>query len=77
MKEPTYDAILELYLANYGTTENWVRSYGGEVVFKESDIDQKLDKSSKLKITFSRDIKFPRELVAEWDPAYREEVPTL
>ena len=75
MKEVTYDGILGLFMANYGTPENWLRSYGGSVKF--GDVDQSLSKSSEIKIKFSRPIVFPRELISVYDPSYRENVPKL
>ena len=44
IKEVTYDEILDQFLGDYGTIENWVRSYGGEVVFDQ--IDHSLHKSN-------------------------------
>ena len=52
-----------------------MRSYGGEAKIDEPD--QELPKSNEIKISFSREIKYPRELVAEFDPGFREEVPML
>ena len=62
-------------MANYGTTENWLRSYGGEVEFENTDTE--LDKSGEIKIKFSRPVVFPRELLVDFDTGYREYPPEL
>lgn len=74
-KEVTYEGVLGLFLANYGTVDNYVRSYGGEAKIDEPD--QELPKSNQITIRFSREIKYPRELVSKFDPGFREEVPVL
>ena len=77
IKEVTYDSILKVFLKSYGTKDNWIRSYGGEVVIKEEDVDQKLQKSGEVTVKFSRELKLPRELIQKWDPTFRENVPSL
>ena len=32
-KEASYDDLLSTFMKTYGTAENWLRSYGGEVKF--------------------------------------------
>jgi len=69
----TYESILGLFLTNYGTVENYVRSYGGQVSIGEQD--RKLPKNNEVHLQFNREIKFPRELLAEFDPTFQEIAP--
>ena len=60
----------------YGTTENYLRSYGGPVEV-ENQSEQKLGDSGEISISFGRDIVYPRELISKYDPSYQESVPKL
>ena len=58
-------------MANYGTDENWLQSYGGDVVITTKDeSDSKLDESGQIKIKFSRPIVFPNFLMRQFDDTY-------
>ena len=58
-------------MANYGTDENWLKSYGGDVnTITEDDSDTKLDQSGLIKIKFSRPIVFPNFLIRQFDGTY-------
>ena len=62
LEEPEYEDVLERYLELYGTTENWLRSYGGPVSIDQWDDDEEhvLDDSGEIIISFSRELVFPR-----------------
>ena len=61
----TYDELRDMFLTqSYGTEDNYQRSYGGEV----EDSGSKVSSRGILTITFNRDIVFPRELLAEYEP---------
>jgi len=52
-----------------------LRSYGGAVTTKAAEAQ--LGDSSEITINFSREIKFPREVLQQYDMAYQEKVPEL
>mmetsp|Transcript_8669 Transcript_8669/g.10696 ORF Transcript_8669/g.10696 Transcript_8669/m.10696 type:complete len:120 (-) Transcript_8669:2511-2870(-) len=39
LQEPTYESVLKFFLANYGTLDNYLRSYGGPVLAQAPDPD--------------------------------------
>lgn len=63
-------------MADYGSTENYLRSYGG-LVEVENQSEQQLGDSGEISISFGRDIVYPRELIIKYDPTYQESVPKL
>jgi len=73
LKEPSKAKIEELYMASYGTVENYLRSYGGAV----SVAQVSLSKDFELTVTFSRALAYPRDLLVEYDPTFKEVVPKL
>ena len=64
-------------MKDYGTLENYIRSYGGAVETKKHESPLKKDK--KITLSFGRPIIFPRHMIEKYDPVYREEdlVPKL
>ena len=67
----------ERFLSFYGTVDNFLRSYGGPVSGNPNDDSQKLEESGEIKVSFSREIKFPRDLLLQFDLTYQEQVPEL
>ena len=64
-----YEDFLDEFMAEYGTTENYLRAYGGSVMTTEAH----MSKNGKLTIPFSRPIVFPLDLLADFDSSYTEE----
>ena len=64
-------------MKDYGTLENYIRSYGGAVETKKHESPLKKDK--KISLSFGRSIIFPRHMIEKYDPVYQEEdhVPKL
>ena len=76
--EMTFDKLYDMFMANYGTKENFIRSYGGPVNTNDNEKDSgDVSDSGLLNISFSRPIQFPYELLKEFDAAYEEQVPPL
>ena len=74
----TFDKLYDMFMANYGTSENYLRSYGGPVDTKDDDQDSGgVSDLGLLNLSFSRPIQYPRELMKEFDPVYTEKVPPL
>ena len=65
--------MVDKFMEGYGTEENYLRAYGGQVEFPEPEIS----KNGNLKIVFSRSIVFPQELIADYNSDYIEVVPEL
>lgn len=57
----------------YGTPENYLRCYGGEVKASSPSMDA----DGNLSLVFSRPIVFPQELLVDFEPDYVEDVPPL
>ena len=58
--------MVDSYLRSYGTEENFLRAFGGQVEFPEP----KADSQGHLSIAFSRPVVFPTALVSEYDAGY-------
>lgn len=56
-------------MKDYGTLENYIRSYGGLV---ETTVPKtgSLGKDNKVTLIFSRPVIFPRNLIESFDPGY-------
>ena len=65
--------MIEHYLDSYGTEENYLRVYGGQVEFPEPTASE----TGELVIKFSRPIVFPESLIAPYNSEYVEQVPRL
>lgn len=65
--------MIDKYLETYGTVENYLRVYGGQVEFPEP----KFDTHGRLSIAFSRPVVFPAALIAEYNSDYIELLPEL
>ena len=65
--------MIDKFLESYGTAENFLRAYGGQVDFPEPELSQ----DGLLQIAFSRPIVFPTSLISEYDSDYIEVVPEL
>jgi hypothetical protein len=59
--------MYELFMANYGTAENYLRCYGGVVEASETSMTD----GGELTISFNRDIVYPRELLSAFDLSYK------
>ena len=57
----------------YGTSANYLRSYGGRVAPTEATVSD----NGALVVSFNRKIVYPLSLIQKYDPFYREEVPAL
>ena len=58
--------MVDSYLRSYGTEENFLRAFGGQVEFPVP----KADSHGHLSIAFSRPVVFPTALVSEYDASY-------
>ena len=58
--------MVDSFLRSYGTEENFLRAFGGQVEFPEPTADS----NGGLSIAFSRPIVFPTALVSEYDASY-------
>ena len=65
--------MIDQFLENYGTEENFLRAYGGAVEFPEPLIDN----NGYLDIIFSRPVVFPASLIVEYNSDYEEVIPEL
>ena len=67
--------MVDKFLENYGTVDNYLRVYGGSVISDNSK--SKSDQNGNFGIYFSRPVIFPTKLIQEYNSAYIEEVPEL
>ena len=65
--------MIDKFLEDYGSPENFLRVFGGQVEFPEPSFD----KSGHLSISFSRPIVFPTDLINEYDSSYVKVAPPL
>ena len=62
-------------MANYGTTSNYVRCYGGTL---SQDLGKTtMSDTGSVSLVFTRAVHYPRELMTEFDLSYIEQVPLL
>ena len=71
----TYDDFEKIFLESYGTNENYLEAFGGEVT--QEDEGTGIDKNGLLTVTFSRAIQYPDALMKPFDKIYKEMVPDL
>ena len=71
----TYERLYDMFMANYGTLDNYLRCYGGSVSPIENE--NGVSDIGKLEIQLSRPVQYPTELLAEFDFMYQEDVPHL
>ena len=69
----SFDDVYDLFMRDYGTEENYLRVFGGQVTIKSAEVSEE----GKLKLVFSRGVVFPVELVLEYNPGYNERIPVL
>ena len=65
--------MIDKFMEDYGTLENYLRCYGGLVSVAKSESD----KTGNLVIYFNRPVVFPTELIKKYNSAYFEHVPEL
>ena len=65
--------MIDKFLEDYDTIENYQRVFGGQIEFKEP----KIDTQGHLSISFSRPVLFPTVLMAEYDDSYKRQIPEL
>ena len=60
-------------MATYGTPENYLRVYGGPVESQSAE----MDKNGLTKISLNREVRYPRDLLLDFDTSYQEDIPEL
>lgn len=57
-----------MFMANYGSLDNYLRCYGGTVTPIEDEIG--VSDTGHLEIEMSRPVQYPTQLLAEFDFMY-------
>ena len=64
----TYERLYDMFMANYGSLDNYLRCYGGTVTPIEDEIG--VSDTGHLEIEMSRPVQYPTQLLAEFDFMY-------